>query len=58
MYDRGLVTGREDSELYDRAHDPYELHNLVGRRPSIVRRLRDRLQRLCSPAPPGWAVHW
>jgi N-acetylglucosamine-6-sulfatase len=55
---RALVTGSEDSELYNRARDPYELHNVVRSRPGIVRRLRDRLHHLCSPPPPGWSVHW
>jgi len=53
-----LVDGRQDVELYDLRHDPYELHNIAGDRPLVAQRLRSELQRLCRPTPPGWSVRW
>jgi arylsulfatase A-like enzyme len=43
------------TELYSLAHDPWELHNLIGRRGTkrIRRVLMRRLRRLCDPPPPG-----
>ncbi|HEV3474613.1 MAG TPA: hypothetical protein VG602_04540, partial [Actinomycetota bacterium] len=45
-----------DIELYDVLDDPYQLHNHAGEAHwgPIEAQLRDRLNELCSPAPPGF----
>ena len=47
-------TGEE--ELYNLTKDPYELENLANNldHASTVSNLRDRVKKLCSPAPPGY----
>jgi arylsulfatase A-like enzyme len=49
------VTGEE--ELYDLARDPLQLVNRVldDRYSDVLRDLRDRLQELCRPTPPGFS---
>jgi arylsulfatase A-like enzyme len=46
------ANGRE--ELYDYAHDPWELHDRRGTRPELQRRLRRHARAACQPVPPGF----
>ncbi len=38
-----------DDQLFDLEHDPHELANVIGDKPSIARELRESLQSICSP---------
>ncbi len=43
-----------ERELYALGRDPYELQNVVKRRPWVAARMRAETKRLCSPLPPGY----
>ena len=39
-------------ELYDLVADPYQVSNIAGDEPVLVRRMAERLAALCDPPPP------
>ena len=39
-------------ELYDLVADPYQVSNIAGDEPVLVRRMAERLAAMCDPPPP------
>jgi hypothetical protein len=46
-----------EDRLYDLATDRSERHDLAGRRPDVVARMRDRVRRAAGGRPPLYSSH-